>query len=657
MLAAFCVLILAPPPLAHTLREAAVDLQQRLFPRQRTSAPATIVEIDEPSLAAYGQWPWPRSRVAALLERILASEPAAVGLDVLFPEPDRYSPAALAETLPQIPGEVSARLRALPGNDELLGRAMRGHPVVLAVAGLEEAPPGGDLPLPTYSLRLGSIPELTRAAAGQGLISSASATRVVRRMPLAGRIEGAVVPALAMEMLRVATRAPAFALAMRPDGLMEATVADIRVPAQPDGLAWLRFSRHDPSRFVSAAALLEGRVQREMLASKLVLVGVTGLGLIDHVETPLGQRVPGVELHAQLIEQIFDGTFLVRPRWAAWLEVGMLAAAVLVLMLVVPARRVSLSIIVFVALLALVAGVALGAFTLYGVLLDSALPALGMALSFGLLLAASLSEANRQRRALRAAAERAAGELAAARRIQMGLLPDLASLARELPALELAGFVEPARTVGGDFYDCVRLGPERVYFVLADVAGKGMPAALFMALSKAILKNAAALGLDAGALLTRAAAEIGRENPEQLFVTAFAGIVDLRTGQLDYCNAGHEPPYLLAPGAAPQRLPHAGGPPLCTVADFAYRPERLQLAAGSCLCAVSDGVTEATDHAKNLYGAERLKKALDAMPAGATPAMLVEALRDDVLRFAARTPPADDLTVLALAWRGPVSGR
>jgi len=371
------------------LRDSAVDLQQRLSPRERTSAPATIVEIDERSLAAYGQWPWPRSRLAALLERIHAAQPAAVGLDLLFPEPDRYSPAALAEALPQIPPDVSGRLRALPGNDALLAGAMRGRPVVLAVAGLERIDDG--TPLPAFSSRLASIAELTRAAAGQGLISSASATRVVRRMPVAGRIEGTLVPALALEMFRVATRAPAFALASRPDGLLEAAVGDIRVPAQADGLAWLRFSRHDPLRYVSAAAVLEGRADPELLRSKLVLIGVTGLGLVDHVETPLGERVPGVELHAQLIEQIFDGTFLVRPRWAAWLEAGMLAAAVLVLMLVVPARRVTVSVAVFAALLALIAAAALGAFRLKGVLLDAAMPMLGIALSFGLLLAATLA--------------------------------------------------------------------------------------------------------------------------------------------------------------------------------------------------------------------------------------------------------------------------
>jgi len=633
------------------LRELAVDGQQRLSPRQRLSAPVTIVEIDERSLSEHGQWPWPRSRVAALIERIGAARPAAIGLDLLFPEPDRYSPAALAALLPQLPADVSARLRKLPGNDDLLARALQGRPVVLAIAGLEAAEPSSEPPVLHFAARLSSIGELTRAAAGQGLISAESPARVVRRVPIVARVQGSMVPALGLEMLRVAVGAPAVSVAPRAGGLLEVGIGDVRIPAQPDGTVWLRYTRHDPGRFVSAAAVLEGSADPELLRSKLVLVGVTGLGLVDHLATPLGERVPGVEMHAQLIEQVFDGTFIVRPRWAPWLEAGLLALAGALLIIVVPARRVRVSTTTFLAVLVILAFIVAVAF-LNGVLLDFAWPAVGVALTFALLLAVTLSEADRQRRALREAAARAAGELAAARRIQMGLLPDLGALARAHPALEVAGFIEPARTVGGDFYDCVPLDRRRVYFVVGDVAGKGMPAALFMALSKAVLKGAAARGMDAGALLTHAATEIDRDNPEQLFVTAFAGILDLESGELEYSNAGHEPPYLLSPGARPERLPHAGGPPLCTLMTHVYRTERRRLPAGSCLCVVSDGITEANDERQQLYGAARLEQLLTDAPEGAEPATLVESVRKDVARFAGNAGFSDDVTLIALCWRG-----
>lgn len=629
------------------LREGMADLQQRIHPRERVSAPVTIVEIDERSLAAHGQWPWPRSQVAALIERVGAAAPAVIGLDLLFPEPDRLSPASLAGLLPQLPADVSARLLKLPGNDELLARTLRAHPVVLALAGMEETAPTEDPPLHQFESRLSSIAQLTGAASGQGLISADSPARIVRRVPAVARVRGAVVPSLGLEMLRVAVQVPAVSIAARPGGLLEIGIGDARIPAQRDGTVWLRYTPHDPGRFVSAAALLDGSVDPELLRAKLVLIGVTGLGLVDHLATPLGERVPGVEIHAQLIEQVFDGAFLVRPSWARWAEGGLLAAAGTLLIFVVPARRVRVSVATLAALLAVFATAAFGAFS-GGVLLDFAWPALGATLIFALLLASALSEADRQRRVLREAAARAAGELAAAHRIQMGLLPDLGSLTRALPALEVAGFIEPARTVGGDFYDCVQLDRKRVYFVLGDVAGKGMPAALFMALSKAVLKNAAARGLDAGALLTQAAVEIDRDNPEQLFVTAFAGILDLESGELEYANAGHEPPYLLEPGAPPERLPHAGGPPLCTLEGFEYRAERRRLRAGSCLCVVSDGITEANDARGELYGAARLENILKTSSTG--PAAVVASVRDEVARFAGDAGFADDVTLIALRW-------
>lgn len=655
MLALLCALIVASPPAVVSLREVVVDLEQRRMPRERASAPVTIVEIDERSLALHGQWPWPRSQVAALVERIGAAGPAAIGLDLLFPEPDRYSPAALAGLLPQLPADVSAQLSRLPGNDELLARALRAHPTVLAFAGLDDAQPAGEPPLLSFGARLSSIEPLVRAAAGQGLISAESPARVVRRVPIVARVGGQVVPSLGIEMLRVATGAPALSVAPARAGMLEARFADVRIPLQPDGTAWIRYTRHDPGRFVSAADVLEGSADPEHLKSKLVLVAVTGLALVDHLATPLGERVPGVEMHAQLIEQVFDGAFLVRPRWAPWAEAGFLAAAAALLIVVVPTRRVRISVAVLALLLALVVVTAIVAFR-SGLLLDFAWPAIGVALAFAMLVAAALSEADKQRRALREAAARAAGELAAARRIQMGLLPDLGALARSHPALEVAGFIEPARTVGGDFYDCMPLDRRRVYFVVGDVAGKGMPAALFMALSKAVLKGAAARGMDAGALLTHAATEIDRDNPEQLFVTAFAGILDLESGELEYSNAGHEPPYLLAPGTRPERLPHAGGPPLCTLRTHVYRTERRRMPAGSCICLVSDGITEANDERQQLYGAARLERLLADAPKGAGPSALVSSVRENVARFAGNAGFSDDVTLLALCWRG-TSGR
>jgi serine phosphatase RsbU (regulator of sigma subunit)/CHASE2 domain-containing sensor protein len=641
--------IVAWSPLpVRAVREGLFDTYQRLAPRERRSAPVTIVEIDEAALEQRGQWPWPRSVVAELVSRIAEHQPAAIGLDILFPEPDRFSPAEVSRLVP-LPAELARGLKDLPSNDARLAAAMRGRNVVVAVAGLQETEPAGSPPLRQYERHLASIPEIDGAAAGRGLISVDMPERVVRRVPLVARVGDAPMPALALELWRVGSGARHFTLSDAPGGLLTVEFADAAVPVQRDGSMWLRYSPHDSARFISAADVLAGAAEPQSLRDKLVLVGVTGVGLLDYKATPLGEQVPGVELHAQLIEQIYDGAFLVRPSWALWLELVLLAGGAAILIVLVPAVRVRLSVTALFALLAAFAVLALGTFT-RGVLVDAAWPSLGITGAYAMLLAAALSEADRQRRELREAAARAAGELEAARRIQMGLLPDT-SLFDGGRHFALRAVVQPARSVGGDFYDCFWLDERRFFFLVGDVSDKGMPAALFMALCKATIKAAvmSARG-EPGAALRQAAQEIRRDNPETFFVTVFAATLDAQTGSLRYCNAGHEPPYLRSSGRL-VRLPTAGRPPVGVTEEFEFRTDGVHLAAADWICALTDGVTEAMNRQGELYGSVRLERLLASLAPQASPAQINAAILADVKGFVGEAAASDDLTLLTLRLR------
>ena len=606
-----------------------------MMPRERRTAPAVIVAIDEQALDHRGQWPWPRAVVAQLIDAIKAAKPAAIGVDLLFVEPDRAGPAG----------------------DAQLAHAVAGPKVVMGIAGLEYRdrrypfPPTAapvrltglrELPLRRFDGHLQSRPDINRAAAGRGLLSS-DAKAVVRRVPMLARIGQVIVPALSVEMVRVASGAPLLRVSDRSGERVELVIADLAIPLQSDGSMHVYFGHSDPDRFVSADDVLSGKASVELLKDKLVLVGITGLGLLDYQVTPLGERIPGVEVHAQLMEQIFDGTYLKRPTGVPWIEAAILAVAGLLLVLCVPAVRPWLS---SVALLAIVAGlVTLGlvAFRM-GHLVNIAAPALGVLLLYGALLASTLAEADRQRRLLREAQARVAGELEAARRIQMGLLPTL----EKNPRFAVEAVLEPARTVGGDFYDCFMLDEDRLFFLVADVSGKGLAASLFMALSKSLLKSIALRDAgDPAAILSRASAEISRDNRESMFVTAFAGVLDLRTGRLDFCNAGHEPPVASLIGETPRRVTASGGPPLCVMDDFAYTGSSLTLGPGGWLCVVTDGVTEAMNGKRELYGAERVVAALANMER-TTPAAVIGVVRDDIRRFTGDAEQSDDLTMLCV---------
>jgi serine phosphatase RsbU (regulator of sigma subunit) len=269
----------------------------------------------------------------------------------------------------------------------------------------------------------------------------------------------------------------------------------------------------------------------------------------------------------------------------------------------------------------------------------------------------TLSEAERQRRQLREQAAHMAGEVDAARRIQMGLLPDPGQTLSGDRRFRVAALLEPARTVGGDFYDCFMVDERHLFFVVADVAGKGLPAALFMAAVKSHIKSAALRGGATGDVLTAAQAEIARENPEQLFVTAFAASLDVQTGLLEYGNAGHEPPFLRSRNGSPQRLNAPGGPPLCVVDEFQFPTDRRQLEPGDWLFVMTDGATEAMNPKQEFFGVERLRTSLSWIPEGAAPTEVIKRLRDDVARFAAGAELADDITMVALEWNGATGAR
>ncbi len=678
--AVVAAIALAGSPVHRKLQLSGFDVYQTVAPREVRSQPAVIVAIDEKTLAEQGQWPWPRTTLARLIEAIAANAPAVIGVDLLLTEPDRLSPGAIARSLPASEAATRERLLALPSNDAVLAQAIARTPVVLGIAGMPQAtafslraPPfrmtGGELlsPLGSYAGVLTSLDLIDQAAQGRGLLSADLEAAVVRRMPLLASVAGTPTPGLALEMLRVATGTPAIALSIDKGAAARVAVRGYAYPVDADGQAWIHFSKREPGRFVSAADILSGRAERSRLEGKLVLIGISGLGLLDYQTAASGVRMPGVEMHAQLLEMMFDNTPLLRPRWIAALEWLVFGAGCALMIWLVPAiaprRALGLGVAVIGVPLVCGWGLFLGA----RVLFDAATPALNLALVFGTLLALSLIEANRRAQVLakevqrqREDAARVAGELEAARRIQTGILPRPDAL-RADGRIEIAAAMTPAREVGGDLYDFFPLDATRLFFLIGDVSGKGLPASIFMAVSKALYKSSA-LRSSAGAgdlaligeLMTVANAEVSRENGEAMFVTLFAGILDLESGALAYCNAGHDNPYLLGPDGGMTRLADGDGPPLCVIDDFEYHGGGTRLGRGDLLCMVTDGVTEAMNQAQALYGGERLLLVLKAAQGrGLAAGELLARVRDDVAHFVAGADPADDLTLLMLRWNGP----
>jgi adenylate cyclase len=671
LIALNCVLLLVLDlPFEQMLRGEIFDAYQRAFPRVRTGDPVVVVEIDERSLREIGQWPWPRARLAQLIERLIVGAPAAIAIDALFVEPDRFAPTEIVRQLALPPAALGPLERHLPDSDRRLAAAIRGSPVILGVAAVtdEAGVARGQAPAATlrtfggdpaqfvrhYPALLQSLPVIAGAARGQALLNSEPERGVHRRVPALAAIGGGtLLPGLAVETLRVVSGG-AIAVETGRNGVERLGIADIEIPVEANGDWWLHFSAWAARPTLSAADVLAGSYAPELVEGRIVLIGYTALGLQDIVTTPLG-RMPGVALHAEAIENALAGRLLSRPTWTGWLEFAAMTLLSLVAALGAPAlgparalALVALGAMGFVA-------VALSLFVSQGVLVDAVNPLAGVGLVLFGVLGGSLAEVQLQRRLLREqlgasrdAQQRMQGELDTARRIQIGMLPRAETLAGT-PGLELAAFSEPARTVGGDLYDFFFVGSRRLFFVVGDVSGKGLPSALLMALAKALIKSSAlrADG-DPGAALTAANDAIAQDNPELLFVTVFAACLDLDSGALLYANAGHEGPLRIAARRV-RAGPGACGPPLCTVDAFHYDSLPLQLARGEALCVYTDGITDARAMDDAMFGKERLLACVGSLPAGTSAQAMMDAIGDAVRAHAGNTEQTDDMTVLVVA--------
>ncbi len=658
-------------------RRALFDLYQRAAPRDLSATQVHLVWIDPASLAVLGPWPWPRYHVARLAERIASARPRAIGFDALFPEPDRLRPEAFVALYPELDAAAAERVRALQSFDSAFGTVVGAAPVVLGRAGTFVPPedpqgrPVDDRNLPVEALFEGAvppdvarfphavanIPEIDEVAIGHGLLNGAPDNGgVVRRVPLVAEVAGQPMPGFALELARVATGTATVGL-VGARRLRAVTLGGRRVPVGADGRMPIRFGEMPADRIHSAANVLRAGFPLRQFTGAIVIVALAAEGTQDVVSTPLRAEAFGSLVQAQAVDALLTGGWLSRPGWATAAEWAAALLLVTLLLWLGADRRRALPLLLAGLVLAFVTSVAL--FAGPGWLLDP-LPAAatGTAAALGLFartLVESRAEQERLRETLvqeRVAAAEAEGELQAARAIQLGMLPARETLRRLDPRLDIAARLEPARSVGGDFYDAIALGDGRIGFIVGDVTGKGVPASLFMALSKALatsvmLRESPDLGAAAERLdgeLSGGAAEMG--------VTMLIGWIDPATGEALLVNAGHENPLRIGTDGAIEEIAMEGGPPFCVVPFYPYPAERLLLAPGETLLLVTDGVTEAQDAEGQLFGRERLIETLRAVGGDAVAERTTSALLAAVRAFEGGAEATDDLTVLAIRYRG-----
>jgi adenylate cyclase len=427
---AVCILLLfalvplriADPLPIEELRLRTFDLFQVLRPREQQVRPVVIVDIDEASLREIGQWPWPRTVIADLVTRLRAAGAVAVGFDVIFAEPDRMSPAVAAGSFRGLDAETREKLAALPSNDAVFAEAIKkaGGIVVGETAASQAAPRAegenapqtgfaivGPNPRPflvTFPGLLRNIPPIEQAAAGRGMFSiDPEPDGIVRRVPVVMEAQGQLAPALTMEMLRVVSRAGAILIRADRAGVKTVAVPGLEVPTDGRGRFWVYFNKRDPARSVSATDVLNGRVAPDRLRGRLVLIGTSATGLLDIKTTPVQPDMPGVEVHAQILENILTKSLLASPGYAIGAEI--IAAVVFGLAIIVAAPMLPAAIVVALGaiLIAGLIGISWYFFVGHHLLIDFTYPLISCWLIYLVLTFVNYFREQQQRQQIRSA--------------------------------------------------------------------------------------------------------------------------------------------------------------------------------------------------------------------------------------------------------------
>lgn len=415
LLVVFAGLRLWDPPPIQELRLRTFDMFQLIDPRHKAARPVTIVDIDDKSLARLGQWPWPRTRIADMIQNLTSNGAVAIGFDVVFSEADRLNPDLVASQMRYLDDATRTRLRELPSNDQILAEAIKRSRVVLGETGQRDIAAEIDTTLPLTGVAtvgeenaerflfefpglLRNVPVIEKVAAGRGLFTiRTERDGLIRRVPMIMRAQGNIMPSLSLEILRVVTGTPTLLVRTDKAGIKAVRLKGVEIPTDRNGQLWVHYARQDPSIYVSAADVLDNTVSPGKIAGKLVLIGTSAVGLNDLKTTPVSSTMPGVEIHAQVLESLLSGAVISQPNYA--LVVELLAALIIGLLVIIftpnlgPVRLV-LAGAMFAAILV---GTSWFSYAQYRFLIDFTYPLLSTTAIYLTLIFASFVREQRQR--------------------------------------------------------------------------------------------------------------------------------------------------------------------------------------------------------------------------------------------------------------------
>ncbi len=645
------------PSFVKSISYLSFDLYQKIFTLNKNDSDVIIIDIDEKSLGKFGQFPWSRSVFASILEKVNKDQPKAVGFDIFFTEKDKQSPDEIIKSYNLIPTDVT-ELQKLKGHDEIFGERLKKTKSVTAVLGspvpshsnydrkakARFLSKGGDPKEFTYSYTysIGSLEQLENNVKGLGSISFLDQTDgIIRSLPLIVKFNNEIYPTMGLEMVRVGNNQKNIYIEMSDIGLNRISARPYKISSDPNGIIWIRYKNPIKSQYISASSVFEGKFPDNFFKDKYVLIGASAQGLFDLVKIPLGLTVPGVEVHANVIENIIDQSFLIRNPNTYIFELLFVFIVSVLTFLISQKIKPKYSLSIFFSSLIVVIIIGFSMFLFRSELVDISYPIFMLTITFltGLYFRfieenkIALSNLQKEAKLLK---ER---ELAAG--VQKSLFPDISKFENFIFAKNV-----PARDVSGDYFDVVRSTPEEYFFTLADVSGKGVKAGMYMAKASSIFRTLTNLKFPLEKIVYGVNNELVEAKFKGMFVTAVFGKLNIKTGELVFINAGHESILLFDENKNYEYI-KSDMPPIGIVKYFTetmVKSNTINL-KDKTFVVYTDGVTEGYLKNGAELGAEGVQDIINKMT-DITPKTIVEGIEKQLNWGAEKL--RDDITCMAI---------
>ncbi len=645
------------PPFIKSISNLSFDLYQKVFTLEKKNTNVVIIDIDENSLGKFGQFPWSRSVFAKILDQLNTSNPKAIGFDIFFTEKDKQSPEEIIKSYNLIPSDI-AELQKLKGHDEIFAEKLKESKSIIAVLGsnvpshsnydrkakAKFLSKGGDPKKFTYSYpySIGSLEKLEKNVKGLGSISFLDQTDgIIRSLPLLVKFNEKLYPTMGLEMVRVGSKQKNIYVELNEVGITRISARPHKIKSDPNGIIWIKYKKSLKEQYISASKVYDGEFKKDFFENKYVLIGASAQGLFDLVKTPLGVTIPGVEVHANIIENILDQSYLLRNPNTYIFE--LLFSIIVALLTFILSQKIkpkfSLSIFFGNVLAIIIIGFSFYKFR--SELVDISYPIIITTLTFltGLYFRFieenKLALANLQKEA-KLLKER---ELAAG--VQKSLFPDISKFENFIYAKNV-----PARDVSGDYFDVVRSTPEEYFFTLADVSGKGIKAGMYMAKASSIFRTLTNLKYPIEKVVFGVNNELVEAKFKGMFVTAVFGKLNIKTGELVFINAGHESILTFDQNKNYEYI-KSEMPPIGIVKYFTesmVKSKTINM-KDKTFVVYTDGVTEGYLKNGEELGAEGVQKIINDM-SEITPKTIVESIEKELNWGAEKL--RDDITCMAI---------